>query len=343
MNKLCIYLIILVMLIILYVNFKLEENFEGAYSDIIKFNPVKFLDKIKPNNIDLKNLSLPNFNELSKIKIPKFETYKVKIPIPDLSSFNKIKNQLPKLNLPAFDYNKILKKFNLTSDKSGKIDINNLDNLMKPNISKSIPEKQLKLDIDKLKLSKNINLMDSVKKLNIAQDSTNIKLDENNPFHTEYEEDERKKLTNDEKRKLVVELGYKDYLEYNNDKNAGYFKKIHGFEDIEAYAAAVEKNEIKAYNNKFDNEPNQIRDTRSSANLEKAPYCVTWNGKMSGYERIFYGMAEKPCKVGKTVGISYDKDGLYYRYYDILTNKWKLKHFTGDPEIYTGPNGSHYS
>ena len=378
MNKLYVFLLIVSLLIILYTYYSVQENFQGVYSDIMNYNPIKFLENIKQPDFNIQKLGLPKLDDLSKLKLPKikipeFETYKIKIPIPDLSNLDKITDKLPDLNkitdklpdldkisdklpkldkiteklpnldLPKFDYKNVLKKFNIISDKSDKLNINNLDKLMKPNIAKSIPKKELNLDINKLKLSKNVNLLDSVKELNLAQNLTNIKLDENNPFHTEYEEDEKKKLTNEEKRKLVLELGYKDYLEYSNDQKSGYFKKIHGYEDIEAYAAAVEKNEIKAYENKFGNEPNQIKETRSSANLEKAPYCVTWNGKMSGYERIFYGMAEKPCKVGKTLGIAYDKDGLYYRYYDILSNKWKLKHLTSDPKVYTGPNGSHYT
>ena len=64
---------------------------------------------------------------------------------------------------------------------------------------------------------------------------------------------------------------------------------------------------------------------------------------MTGYEKVFYGMSDRPCKIAKHPGLGYDRDGLYFRYFNILTGEWILKHFTSRPIVYQGPLGSHYT
>ena len=42
MNKLYVFLLIVSLLIILYTYYSVQENFQGVYSDIMNYNPIKF-------------------------------------------------------------------------------------------------------------------------------------------------------------------------------------------------------------------------------------------------------------------------------------------------------------
>ena len=84
----------------------------------------------------------------------------------------------------------------------------------------------------------------------------------------------------------------------------------------------------------------QFSEPRLPSELKKSSECSSLYGHLTGFEPKWYDMLgpNQPCQVIKYPGIWYDKDGWYIKYYDLLSNKFKIHHLHKSPKIYQKPH-----
>ena len=84
----------------------------------------------------------------------------------------------------------------------------------------------------------------------------------------------------------------------------------------------------------------QFSEPRLPSKLKKSSDCKSLHGHLTGFEPKWYDMLgpNQPCQVIKYPGIWYDKDGWYIKYYDLLSNKFKIHHLNKSPNIYQKPH-----
>ena len=84
----------------------------------------------------------------------------------------------------------------------------------------------------------------------------------------------------------------------------------------------------------------QFSEPRLPSELKKSSECRSLYGHLTGFEPKWYDMLgpNQPCQVIKYPGIWYDKDGWYIKYYDLLSNKFKIHHLHKSPKIYQKPH-----
>ena len=84
----------------------------------------------------------------------------------------------------------------------------------------------------------------------------------------------------------------------------------------------------------------QFSKPRLPSKLKKSSECKSLYGHLTGFEPNWCDMfgPNQPCQVIKYPGIWYDKDGWYMKYYDLLSNKFKIHHANKSPKIYQKPH-----